>query len=140
VKRHVDHAADFGIDTERSPSVNFAVTQAAQAEDRRRPRRRHRCDVQGPQGRGVQRCRLARRRATVTVADERRFVGHHQGEHVILASGSVPRTIPGFERGGPIMTSDEVLDLDHVPAASWSSAAARSGASSPPPSPTSAPR
>ncbi len=35
---------------------------------------------------------------------------------VILAAGSVPRLIPGFERGGPIMTSDEVLDLDYVPA------------------------
>ena len=23
--------------------------------------------------------------------------------------------IPNFERGGPIMSSDEVLDLDHVP-------------------------
>ena len=34
----------------------------------------------------------------------------------ILAAGSVPRLIPGFERGGPIMTSDEVLDLDYVPA------------------------
>ena len=32
--------------------------------------------------------------------------------NVILASGSVPRLIPNFERGGPIMTSDEVLDLD----------------------------
>ena len=29
----------------------------------------------------------------------------------MLASGSVPRLIPNFERGGPIMTSDEVLDL-----------------------------
>ena len=38
------------------------------------------------------------------------------GTNVILAAGSVPRTIPGFDRGGPIMTSDEVLDLDHVPA------------------------
>jgi dihydrolipoamide dehydrogenase len=38
------------------------------------------------------------------------------GTHVILAAGSVPRLIPGFERGGPILTSDEVLDLDHVPA------------------------
>jgi dihydrolipoamide dehydrogenase len=28
----------------------------------------------------------------------------------------VPRLIPNFERGGPIMTSDEVLDLDTVPA------------------------
>src|SRR5690606_27459022 len=37
------------------------------------------------------------------------------GDNILLASGSVPRLIPGFERGGPIMTSDEVLDLDHVP-------------------------
>ena len=34
----------------------------------------------------------------------------------MLAAGSVPRLIPGFERGGPIMTSDEVLDLTAVPA------------------------
>ena len=39
-----------------------------------------------------------------------------QGRAVILAAGSVPRTIPGFDRGGPIMTSDEVLMLDYVPA------------------------
>ena len=38
------------------------------------------------------------------------------GTNVLLAAGSVPRLIPNFERGGPIMTSDEVLDLDHVPA------------------------
>ena len=35
---------------------------------------------------------------------------------MVLAAGSVPRLIPNFERGGPIMTSDEVLDLDYVPA------------------------
>jgi dihydrolipoamide dehydrogenase len=35
---------------------------------------------------------------------------------VILAAGSVPRMIPNFERGGPIMSSDEVLDLEEVPA------------------------
>ena len=38
------------------------------------------------------------------------------GDTVLLATGSVPRLIPGFERGGPIMTSDEVLDLDTLPA------------------------
>jgi dihydrolipoamide dehydrogenase len=35
---------------------------------------------------------------------------------VVLASGSVPRTIPGFEPGGPIMTSDEFLDMRSIPA------------------------
>lgn len=38
-----------------------------------------------------------------------------QGKNVVLASGSVSRTIPGFAVGGPIMTSDEVLVLDYVP-------------------------
>ena len=39
-----------------------------------------------------------------------------QGEHVILASGSVPRTLPGFDVDGRIvMTSDEVLDLEALP-------------------------
>ncbi len=37
------------------------------------------------------------------------------GDAVMLAAGSVPRLIPNFERGGPIMTSDEVLDLTSVP-------------------------
>jgi dihydrolipoamide dehydrogenase len=38
------------------------------------------------------------------------------GQSVILAAGSVPRTIPGFEVDGRIvMTSDEVLMLDSLP-------------------------
>ena len=39
-----------------------------------------------------------------------------QGTHVVLASGSVPRTIPGFDVDGSIvLTSDEVLMLDQLP-------------------------
>jgi dihydrolipoamide dehydrogenase len=38
------------------------------------------------------------------------------GKHVIIASGSVPRTIPGFEVDGKlVLTSDEVLDLEKLP-------------------------
>jgi dihydrolipoamide dehydrogenase len=38
------------------------------------------------------------------------------GDHVILASGSVPRTIPGFDVDGRIvLTSDEVLSIDELP-------------------------
>ncbi len=37
-------------------------------------------------------------------------------DHVLLATGSVPRTLPGFEVDGTIvMTSDEFLSLDYVP-------------------------
>jgi dihydrolipoamide dehydrogenase len=39
------------------------------------------------------------------------------GRHVVLASGSVPRTIPGFEVDGKVvLTSDEVLSLEKEPA------------------------
>ena len=39
------------------------------------------------------------------------------GTNVVLASGSVPRTIPGFEADGRVvLTSDEVLDLAAIPA------------------------
>src|SRR3954453_4641494 len=38
------------------------------------------------------------------------------GTHVVLASGSLPRTIPGFEVDGQfVMTSDEVLALEKLP-------------------------
>ena len=38
------------------------------------------------------------------------------GDHVLLAAGSVPITLPGFERDSSlVMTSDEVLALDEVP-------------------------
>jgi dihydrolipoamide dehydrogenase len=38
------------------------------------------------------------------------------GRHVILAAGSVPRTLPGFEVDGTsVMTSDEVLALEVLP-------------------------
>ncbi len=39
------------------------------------------------------------------------------GRHVILAAGSVPRTLPGLDVDGRyVMTSDEFLELEHVPA------------------------
>ncbi|HEX2274212.1 MAG TPA: dihydrolipoyl dehydrogenase [Acidimicrobiales bacterium] len=38
------------------------------------------------------------------------------GRHVVLASGSVPRTLPGFDVDGRyVLTSDEVLDLERLP-------------------------
>lgn len=40
-----------------------------------------------------------------------------RGTHVVLASGSKPRTIPGFEVDGRVVvTSDELLSIDRVPA------------------------
>jgi dihydrolipoamide dehydrogenase len=115
VKRHVDHSAQFGINTS-SPSVDFAVTQARKQKI-----------VAGLVGGIGAMCKArkvevfngtgalgANRQVAVSMADGSNTT--ITGSHVILATGSVPRLIPGFERGGPIMTSDEVLDLDYVPA------------------------
>jgi dihydrolipoamide dehydrogenase len=49
-------------------------------------------------------------RSTVVVGD-RRLVGGH----VVLATGSFARSLPGLDIGGRIMTSDQALGLDHVP-------------------------
>lgn len=115
VKRHVDHSADFGIESGDS-SVDFAATQ-----------QRKQKIVAGLVGGIAAMCKGRKvevfngvgslgpgRAVSVTMNDGGSAT--ITGTNVVLASGSVPRTIPGFEVGGPIMTSDEVLDLDHVPA------------------------
>jgi dihydrolipoamide dehydrogenase len=40
----------------------------------------------------------------------------YTGENLVLATGSYARTLPGLEIGGRIMTSDQALTLDYVPA------------------------
>jgi dihydrolipoamide dehydrogenase len=38
------------------------------------------------------------------------------GRNVVLATGSFAKTLPGLEIGGRIMTNDQALSIDHVPA------------------------
>ena len=115
VHRHVAHAAEFGIESS-APSVNFAVTQERKNKI-----------VAGLVGGIAAMCKGRKVEVfngvgslgpdhTVTVTAPDGTTTEITGDSVILAAGSVPRLIPNFERGGPIMTSDEVLDLDHVPA------------------------
>jgi dihydrolipoamide dehydrogenase len=115
VKRHVDHSSDFGIDAGGVASVDFARTQA---------RKQGIVDglVKGIaamcKGRKVEVFNGvgslgANRTVQVSMADGSSAT--ISGDAVMLASGSVPRLIPNFERGGPILTSDEVLDLTTVP-------------------------
>jgi dihydrolipoamide dehydrogenase len=114
VHRHVAHAAEFGIEAS-APTVNFAVTQ-----------KRKQQIVEGLVGGIAAMCK--NRKVEVFNGTGRLGAGHTvtvsmadggttdiTGASVILAAGSVPRLIPNFERGGPIMTSDEVLELDYVP-------------------------
>ena len=116
VKRHVDHSSDFGIDSgSAAATVDFARTQA---------RKQGIVDglVKGIaamcKGRKVEvfngvGALGANRTVSVSMADGSSAT--ITGDAVMLAAGSVPRLIPNFERGGPIMTSDEVLDLTTVP-------------------------
>ncbi len=115
VKRHVDHSSDFGIESGGASTVDFARTQerkqsivdglvkgiAAMCKGRK---------VEVFNGVGAL---GANRNVQVSMADG--STATITGDAVMLASGSVPRLIPNFERGGPIMTSDEVLDLTEVP-------------------------
>jgi dihydrolipoamide dehydrogenase len=53
----------------------------------------------------------------VTVVDGEDVGRVVTGRSVVLAAGSVPRTLPGFEVDGRwVMTSDEFLDLKEIPA------------------------
>jgi dihydrolipoyl dehydrogenase len=114
VHRHVAHAAEFGIEAS-APTVNFSVTQA---------RKQKLVDglVRGVTGL-IKARKVTSYAGTGTLGPDRTVTiqladggtVQAQGRGVILAAGSVPRLIPGFERGGPIMTSDEVLMLDYVP-------------------------
>ncbi|MDG2111949.1 MAG: dihydrolipoyl dehydrogenase [Actinomycetota bacterium] len=116
VHRTVSEAGEFGV-LASAPGLDFSVTQA---------RKQRIIDglAAGVEG-------LLKRRKVVTFAGTGRLGagrtvtvtaddGSQQvitGERVLLAAGSVPRTIPGFEIDGRVvLTSDEVLQLPAVPA------------------------
>ena len=113
-RRHAEHANEFGIATVVG-DTNFATAQA---------RKQKIVDglVKGLTGLvkvkkvtyllGVGSLN-ADNSVTVTAADG--AISKISGRNVVLAAGSVPRTFPGFEPGGPVMTSDEVLTLDRIP-------------------------
>ncbi|HTW99413.1 MAG TPA: dihydrolipoyl dehydrogenase [Acidimicrobiales bacterium] len=52
----------------------------------------------------------------VEITDHNGDVTHVSGRNVILATGSLPRSIPGFEPDGRlVLTSDDVLELQSIP-------------------------
>jgi dihydrolipoamide dehydrogenase len=113
VHRHVAHAGEFGIESS-APVVNFGTAQA---------RKQKIVDGLVKSLTGFMKSKKITifngigtlgADHSVTVTGPEGTTGIH-GTNVVLAAGSVPRTIPGFEPSGPVMTSDEVLMLDHVP-------------------------
>jgi dihydrolipoamide dehydrogenase len=111
VFRTVSGAKEFGVLADQ-PTVEFATSQARKQK------------VVDQLWKGLQ--GLMKRRKIVTFAgtgtlgpDKTVKVDDGtvlQGKHVILAAGSIPRTIPGFDVDGRfVMTSDEVLSLEKLP-------------------------
>jgi dihydrolipoamide dehydrogenase len=115
VVRTVAGAQDFGVGVGQ-PSIDFTVSQArkqAVVEQLHKGlaglmRRR---GITVYPGTGTL---LPGHRVRVTGPDGE---GQLSGRHVVLAPGSVPRSLPGFEIDGRrVLTSDEVLALDALPA------------------------
>jgi dihydrolipoamide dehydrogenase len=114
-RRHAEHAPDFGI------AVTVGTTDFAVAQARKQK-------IVDGLVKGLTGLTKAKKVTymlgvgslnsdnSVTVVGDDGATTKVVGRSVILAAGSVPRVIPGFEPGGPIMTSDEVLMLDRIPA------------------------
>ncbi len=116
VRRAIVGAATFGLTTDE-PTLDFSVTQA---------RKQQVIDGLFTGLSGL----LKRRKVTVydgigslhadhlvTITGGESGDVEITGTHVLLASGSVPRTIPGFEVDGQrVITSDELLSLQELPA------------------------
>src|SRR4051812_34993451 len=114
VFRTVSGAKEFGVQAEQ-PTVDFATSQARKQK------------VVDNLWKGLQGLMKSRKITTyigtgslgagrlVTVDDGRGGRTELTGTNVVLAAGSVPRTIPGFDvDGSVVMTSDEVLALEKL--------------------------
>lgn len=111
VHRTVSHAAQFGVRATLE-GLDFATSQARKQK------------VVDQLWKGLSGLMRGRKITTIeghgTLDGQGRVVVGDgqvvQGRNVILAGGSVPKTLPGFEIDGKVvMTSDEVLDLKELP-------------------------
>jgi len=116
VLRTIEHAGAFGFTTS-APTIDFAVSQ------------NRKNDVVDQLHKGLSGLLKGRKidvldgtgrldaNNTVSVLDGADAGTTLIGKNVILASGSVPRTLPGFDVDGTIiLTSDEFLALSALPA------------------------
>ncbi len=115
VYRTVSHAKDFGIVSDQ-PTVEFATSQARKQK------------VVDGLWKGLAGLMKQRKITTyigtgrldadgiVRVSGGESDGAELQGANVLLAAGSVPRSLPGFDVDGRyVLTSDEVLMLDTLP-------------------------
>jgi dihydrolipoamide dehydrogenase len=116
VRRTVEHAGSFGINT-TDVVVDFAVSQNRKNEIVDRLFKGLSALLKGRKVTVFSGTARLDADLTVTVLDGEDAGVVARGTNVILAAGSVPRTLPGFEVDGTIVvTSDEFLELSALPA------------------------
>src|SRR4051812_10877117 len=111
VFRTVAGAKEFGVQADQ-PTVEFGTSQARKQK------------VVDQLWKGLQGL-MKRRKITTVIGTGTLAPGkvvriddgsELTGDHIILAAGSVPRTIPGFDIDGKfVLSSDEVLSLEKLP-------------------------
>jgi dihydrolipoamide dehydrogenase len=116
VRRTVEHAGSFGI-TSEGTKVDFAVSQNRKNEIVDRLYKGLSGLLKGRKVTIFEGTGRLEADGSVTIVDGADAGVTAKGANVILASGSVPRTLPGFDIDGKIVvTSDEFLDLSTLPA------------------------
>ena len=119
VFRTVSHASDFGVGTS-APTIDFSVTQVRKqgvidnlTKGLAALLKHRKVTVFD----GVGSVASAAEVKTVNVTGGASGDVSITGDNLILAGGSVPRTIPGFDVDGTrIVTSDELLSVQQLPA------------------------
>ena len=115
VLRTLQHAHAFGI-TSKDVQVDFAVSQARKNEIVDRLFKGLSGLLKGRKVTVFAGTGRLDADQTVTVVDGADEGVVAQGKNIVLAAGSVPRTLPGFDVDGKIvLTSDEFLDLSSLP-------------------------
>jgi dihydrolipoamide dehydrogenase len=116
VRRTVEHSGDFGI-TAKDVNVDFSVSQARKNEIVDRLYKGLSGLIKGRKITVFEGTGRLDGDLKVSVVDGSDAGVVAQGKDVVIAVGSVPRTLPGFDVDGTtVVTSDEFLDLSSLPA------------------------
>jgi dihydrolipoamide dehydrogenase len=117
VYRSVVGAGEFGISTGGPAVIDFAVSQARKETIVNQLFRGLSGLLNGRKVTVVSGTAMLLPGRRVRVVDGEDAGAEIVGRHVVLAAGSVPRTLPGLDVDGKfVLTSDEFLDLDRLPA------------------------
>jgi dihydrolipoamide dehydrogenase len=116
VRRTLEHSSNFGITT-TGVEVDFAVSQSRKNEIVDRLFKGLSGLIKGRKVTIFEGTGRLDANQLVTIVDGADAGVVAQGKNVIVAAGSVPRTLPGFDVDGKfVLTSDEFLNLTKLPA------------------------